>query len=134
MIFQHPFQNILRRKKKRKTIFFLNMEAFLAEMPLSANLFRLGSSIQKYAGSRSAAPLGGKGGQAARKTKSYHWLFLKGWGICISLTRNNPELFVFIRCRSKDLYTQKSLQQNLSIFDNSILVFNNLYLFFDHNV
>ena len=40
-------------------IFSKNLVAFLAEMLLSANLFRLGPSIQKHAGSKGAAPVGG---------------------------------------------------------------------------
>ena len=42
-------------------IFSKNLVGFIAEMPLSANLFRLRSSIQKHAGSRDAAPVGGAG-------------------------------------------------------------------------
>jgi len=42
-------------------IFSKNLVWFIAEMPLSTNLFRLGSSIQKHAGSRDAAPVGGAG-------------------------------------------------------------------------
>ena len=37
--------------------FFLkNLVRLIAEMPLSANLFRVGSSIQRHAGSRGCAP------------------------------------------------------------------------------
>ena len=39
-------------------IFLLNLVRLIAEMPLSANLFRLGSSIQKHAVSSGAAPVG----------------------------------------------------------------------------
>ena len=38
------------------------MEGIFAEMLLSANLLRLGSSIQLHAGSRGAASAGGEGG------------------------------------------------------------------------
>ena len=39
-------------------IFPLNLVRLIAEMPLSANLFRLRSSIRKHAGSRGVAPVG----------------------------------------------------------------------------
>ena len=57
-IFLGMIQTILR-------IFFFKLKKimlrFFAEMPLSANLFPLESSIQKHAGSRGVAPVGGAG-------------------------------------------------------------------------
>ena len=38
--------------------FWKNLVSFIAKMPLSTNLFRLGSSIQKLAVSSGAAPMG----------------------------------------------------------------------------
>ena len=53
-----------RKKKieKNVTFFYEKSGRVFAEMPLSANLFRLRSSMQKHAGSRSAAMVGGAGG------------------------------------------------------------------------
>ena len=53
-------------------IFSKNLVGFLAEMPLSANLLQLGSSIQKNAGYRGATPVEGAGEQKKinRKKKS----------------------------------------------------------------
>ena len=45
-------------------IFSKNLVGFIAEMPLSANLFRVGSSTQNGAGSRGAAPVGARGDEA----------------------------------------------------------------------
>ena len=61
-------------------IFSKNLEAFLAEMPLSANLFQLGSTIQKHAGSRGVAPVGGEGGEAPRKKKILPSALFEGGG------------------------------------------------------
>ena len=43
------------------------MLGYFAETPLSANLLRLVSAIQKHAGYRGAAPVGDAGGFAPRK-------------------------------------------------------------------
>ena len=45
-------------EKKMSEFFFLNV-GLIAEMPSSANLFRLGSSNQNHAGFKSAALMGG---------------------------------------------------------------------------
>ena len=50
---------LLRKKKCSK-----NLVGFTAEMPLSADLFRLESSIQKHAGSRGAVLVGDAGGRS----------------------------------------------------------------------
>ena len=44
--------------KKMLEFFSKYLVRFIAEMPLSANLFRLGSSIQKHAMSSGTAPVG----------------------------------------------------------------------------
>ena len=48
---------------------FKNLVGFFAEMPLSANLFQLESSIQEHAGSRGAARVGGAGWQIPPQEK-----------------------------------------------------------------
>ena len=57
----NDFKNFfLLRKKCLK-----NLVGLTAEMPLSANLFRLESSIQKHAGSRGALLVGDAGGRSS---------------------------------------------------------------------
>ena len=49
-----------------------NLIGFIAKYTVDANLFRLGSSIQKYVGSRGAASVwdkGGSGGRSPRQKK-----------------------------------------------------------------
>ena len=53
---------MLEIRKEKKFLSEKKMLGFFAKMPLTANLFRLESSIQKHAGSRGAAPVGGAGG------------------------------------------------------------------------
>ena len=51
------FENNIKEKK---------MLGYFAETPLSANLFRLVSAIQKHAGYRGAAPVGDAGDEGSR--------------------------------------------------------------------
>ena len=46
-----------------------NLVRFIAKYAVEANLFRLGSSIKKHAGSRGAAPVGSTGVWAFLKEK-----------------------------------------------------------------
>jgi len=60
---------------------FINRKTLVAVnswMPLSKNL-RLGSSIQKHAGSGSAAPVGGAGGRSPHKKKKKIKFLLKNF-------------------------------------------------------
>ena len=62
VIYFGTFQMILREEKN--SFKKIKMLGFFTEMSLSANLFRLGSSIQKHAGSRGPAPTGSAGGRS----------------------------------------------------------------------
>ena len=54
-----------------------NLVGFIAEMPLSGNLFRLGFLIKEHADSKGAAPVGGSGGPCPLpiKTKLENFVF-----------------------------------------------------------
>ena len=63
----------VKEKKNEKNVFFSKDLVFIAEMPLSANLFRQRTSIQNYAGSRGAPSVGGGGGgEAGGQSPSFH--------------------------------------------------------------